>query len=862
MTSCYNVARMRRTLPRDETAFFGRAAEISEIDRRRAAGARLVTLVGLGGVGKTRLALAAAERTDGAIETIAFVPLSSARSLEAGVRETARALAFHPTPESSAAEAALATASAIAKRGPVLLVLDGVEALGAAARELVAPLLDGAPELTILATSREPIGARGEERILVGPLADDEAVALLLDRARTAASGDVAIAENDALALVRRVDRLPLAIELAASRLEVLSPAEVLRRMSERLDVLADASGAAPPQHRTMSTTLDWSWDALSPDERSALVQATVFAAPFGVEAAEEVVELAGGDVLAALEGLVKRSLLTRVMVDGQVRLGTYQTVRAWARGKSALAPSASERHARHHLAEAELAAASAYGENGISALDRLAELLPELLAAFDATAATHPDVAARIVLALSDLLLFRGVRELRAELFAAGAKAAASTGDERLLARLLVANARVALEVGRVTDAERDLARAEALAARTGDEVTRAEALRSLGWALLALGRTDDAETRLEHARSLHEAHGSPRGLADCLVARGILHALSGMPQESLRCLRDALAIHVEQGDAIRQEKVLAFGQMVGHDARELARGLPRDVLARAPAASRDALPSGIAELVRGAGEAARPFYDAVDQYRRGAAADAQGEPERALELFDAAIATLGRAGVVRGVAAIHAHAAATLAAAGDPREADARLSHAMAAKPTASPLERVVIELFAAASSVVRGDADAKETARAAELLERVRRNEVGSAEAGVAAAVLERALSHVGARGTKKARASLVVGPEARWMIPPRGERIDLVRHGPARKVLDRLVTARVDAPGTALSADALLEAGWPGERMRHSAGLLRVYSVVRRLRRLGLEPILVTRDDGYLLDPEAGVLRESP
>ncbi len=94
----------------------------------------------------------------------------------------------------------------------------------------------------------------------------------------------------------------------------------------------------------------------------------------------------------------------------------------------------------------------------------------------------------------------------------------------------------------------------------------------------------------------------------------------------------------------------------------------------------------------------------------------------------------------------------------------------------------------------------------------------------------------------------------------MIAVSGERIDLVRYGPVRRLLDGLVVHRLEHPGAALSAEALIEAGWPGERMRHTAGLLRVYSAVRRLRRLGLETILLTRDDGYLLDPNAGVMRD--
>ena len=100
---------------------------------------------------------------------------------------------------------------------------------------------------------------------------------------------------------------------------------------------------------------------------------------------------------------------------------------------------------------------------------------------------------------------------------------------------------------------------------------------------------------------------------------------------------------------------------------------------------------------------------------------------------------------------------------------------------------------------------------------------------------------------------------IGPEARWVRPPGAEPLDLARHGSLRRVLDALVTRRLEEPGVAWSASALLEAGWPGEKVRHESGMLRVYSVIRRLRALGLGAALVTRDDGYLLDPAVPVLR---
>ncbi len=101
--------------------------------------------------------------------------------------------------------------------------------------------------------------------------------------------------------------------------------------------------------------------------------------------------------------------------------------------------------------------------------------------------------------------------------------------------------------------------------------------------------------------------------------------------------------------------------------------------------------------------------------------------------------------------------------------------------------------------------------------------------------------------------------VIGPDARWMSTSDGERRDLARYGPARRLLDRLVEHRLTHPGVAISAAELIDVGWPNEKMRHTAALLRVYSAIRRLRRLGLDRVLLTHDDGYLLDPEAEIVR---
>ena len=864
-------------LPRDETPFFGRQAEIADVGKRVDGGARLVTIVGLGGMGKTRLSIELAASLRPRFEKyggVAFATLAQARTLEAAVREVAATVGARVAPESKAAKGVAALGEALAARGKMLLVLDNVEQLGEIARDLVNGLLDGARELVLIVTSREPVGARGEEKVMLTPLADEAARELFVDRARLAAGGAVEVSEAEAKAIVERVDRIPLAIELAASRLELLSASELLARVGAKLDVLADASSS-----RTLRGTLDLSWELLGDVERKLLAQAAVFAGPFGVDAAEEVLVAPGVEVLDVLEGLLRKSLLVRAegpARDGQgsrARLRMYGTVRAWAREKLDASDDANggaevrARHARFYLGEAEQWAGRAYGAEGARALDALAEMLPELMAAFESTNQREPATAARIVMALSDLLLFRGLFELRAELFASAAEAAERAGDERLLARALVAKARVTLEVGRMGDAETELRRALDLATRAKDDTTKAEATRSLGWALTATSRFDEAEKLVLEAQSMHREQGSARGEADTYVALGIVRAFQGRRDEALAHLQSALAIHVEQGDVVRQEKVLGFATLVGQEPREVARGLPREVLARAPAASLHLLPNHIAEAASVHRDAGERWRSAIDLYLAGASAHARGEATAAVESFERALGALKRAGVTRGTAAIHAHTALALAESGEFAEADARLTWARAGAKTDAASEFAVDVLGAAVEAARAKDApDAdKQTllARARATLERATRAEGATPEVAHARKALERALERAagGSAATRPAGApGLVIGRDARWMIAQGGERTDLVRYGPVRRLLDRLVGARLESPGVALSAEALIEAGWPGERMRHTAGLLRTYSAVRRLRRLGLEGVLVTRDDGYLLDPNVVVARD--
>jgi len=272
-------------LPRPASSFVGRGDELEEVLARIKVGARLVTLTGPGGSGKTRLALEAAS---------SLVP-----EYKAGVFWVGLAALRDPSlvPETIAQTigAKDGLAEHIGER-EMLLLLDNLEQVIESAPELSA-LLSACPNLTLLVTSRELLRVQGEVEYPVPPLASPEAVSLFGERAQLEPSEEIA-------ELCARLDNLPLAVELAAARVKALSPAQILERLSQRLDLLKGGRDADPRQ-QTLRATIEWSYDLLSPEEQELFARLSVFAGGCTLAAAEEV---AGAD-LDTLQSLVEKSL-------------------------------------------------------------------------------------------------------------------------------------------------------------------------------------------------------------------------------------------------------------------------------------------------------------------------------------------------------------------------------------------------------------------------------------------------------------------------------------------------------------------------------------------------------------------------
>lgn len=330
----------------------------------------LLTLTGPGGVGKTRLSLAIAHdiapRFADGVVWVDFSPVRDAAFIPATV---ARAIGLTPLPDISLADQIASTLNPRQQ----LLLLDNCEHLLAASGELIATLLAACPALQVLATSRAPLHLRGEHILPVEPLPlpmqdasmplaprhQNAAITLFLERARAARPTFAMTAANSVtvVALCRHLDGLPLAIELAATRLRMLSPEQLLTQMRDRLEILSDGPRDLPTRQQTIRDTIAWSYALLAPDAQCLLRHVAIFAGGFTWEAAQAV--LPTGDCatyghLAAMTALCDQSLIRQVEGSRESRFTMLETIREFGLerlGESGEEPAARERHARWYQA-------------------------------------------------------------------------------------------------------------------------------------------------------------------------------------------------------------------------------------------------------------------------------------------------------------------------------------------------------------------------------------------------------------------------------------------------------------------------------------------------------------------------------
>lgn len=560
----------RQNLPIQLTSFVGRAHELSEVASLLSR-SRSVTLIGAGGCGKTRLALqAAADALPGYRDGVWFIDLAPLTEPNLLPNVVATTLGVREVPDRPLQHA---IAEHIAK-SKLLLILDNCEHLIASAAAFAEGALRAAPDVRILATSREPLGIAGEAVWRVPSLslpADDgsqghedpsqaEAVRLFTERAvATQPSFELTPqALEIAIQICRRLDGLPLAIELAAARLRMMSPQEILAHLEDRFALLTGGNRTALERQKTLQATVDWSHDLLGPGEQALFRRLAVFAGGFDLEAVEGVcvgTPLAEADLLQTLGLLVDKSLVANDAISGVVRYRLLETLREYAHerlvevGEEELLREA---HLTYFIGEAERAYAERV-ERADEWLLRLELDHDNFRAALDQSRQDTEGSELRLAGALGWFWDFHSHRtEGRERLERALAR---SEGTSPTRARALWGAGALAIWQGDITTAL--LLQEEGLAMwrELGDQAEVALALWYLGWAHFLGGDDDGAlplwEESLKIARQLRNprlVNRASLGVCQIEVARGRVDEAAALAEQGLREgieLHDPWAVH-----------------------------------------------------------------------------------------------------------------------------------------------------------------------------------------------------------------------------------------------------------------------------------------------------------------------------
>jgi serine/threonine protein kinase/predicted ATPase len=562
--------------PAIASSFVGRDREVADLSALLHADNRMVTIVGPGGIGKTRVALRVGEEL---LQQMAggcwFADLREATSVAGVAHAVAGALGVPLTSNEPSEEV---VANILEYRKPLLLILDNFEQAVEHAEATLGQWRARAPQVWFLVTSRAGLGLAGEREYELGPmpvppldarpvpgeLEAFDSVRLFCDRAQEL-QPEFRLDTGNApfvAAICAGLEGIPLAVELAAARIKILSPNQIAQKLGQKFQLLQSTRRDLAPRQQTLWNTIDWSYELLNEGEKQAFLQACVFRGGFFLDAAESVLDLSrfpgGGMTLDVIQSLRDKSLLTLDQTKYEPRFGMYLSIRDYGEQKwrdSAAAEqqaSLCRRFAQHYIARGEDWNGRIHSAQGAEALARLRLETENLFAVQDwALAAAEPELAARAILALARVMAIRGPAAQRAPRLERSLEVV-DAAHAVLRVDLLVATSEARQAQG---DWDRALVLADqavALARAAAPGRPLASALRQQGEMHRQRGDVESALACFSESEALFRGLRDPAGTARALASRGFLVWQRGDADTALACYAEAERLARDLGDLV----------------------------------------------------------------------------------------------------------------------------------------------------------------------------------------------------------------------------------------------------------------------------------------------------------------------
>ncbi|MFI1918358.1 BTAD domain-containing putative transcriptional regulator [Nocardia sp. NPDC020380] len=556
-------------LPIPPTSFVGRQCELSTLVTLLGS-SRLVTLTGVGGVGKSRLAMEVGRRVSGTTpDGVWYLDLALLDQPDLLLHQILEVLDIR----NRTAPTLLGQLISRLAGSDALLLLDNCEKMVDACAELVDNLLRSLPQLRVLVTSRQALTLQGEHILAVPPLScppeidNNPAVELFWHRAISTVSGLESPGVEDrelAVQICRRLEGIPLAIELAAVRLRVLSLDDLLQRLNDRFQALASGHRSAPKRHHTLRATIDWSFELCSPAEQILWARLSVFRGTFDLTAAEYVCRddtLGSADFTVLMANLVEKSVFTREAHSVGVRFRMLESVSEYGRehlrryGEDV---RILDRHREYYLRLVETSKRSWFGPGQVEQVNRIRTELANLRAAFDHCVTYPGRTQAAQELAAGLHLLWAGCDyTAEGQHWLNTALAASAEGSSARVAALWV-SARIDFLQGDRVQARAKLDEAEQLATSLGDQRTMTYIMHIGGSGHLIGNQVDTARSVLQEAFKRYREYGGDQSLSTlCGIQLAMAHCLSGNPHTAIEYLRQALQLCV----AVEDDWIRSYG-------------------------------------------------------------------------------------------------------------------------------------------------------------------------------------------------------------------------------------------------------------------------------------------------------------